>query len=318
MAQRRPITPRSVGIAVLAVAGILIAAPDPVGDRSRTCGPTSSSSSPTTSRSTRSRRCRTPGRLITGGGTKFTQAIISNPLCCPSRATIFTGNYSHTTGVYTNSDRAGDHAAYGGYAAFLANGNDTETVNYALDAAGYETGLFGKYLNNFDPETMLTNGMPQGWDEFHAFTGDNPRYTDFPWVDYSAGGEPAFIDNVARYSTYYAGDQALRFIDSQDGSEPFFAYFAPYGPHGPITPAPGDRKIEAPRGVSFATPAYNERDVSDKPPYIRRLPRFTREERREFEDGYDRQYATLWSIDEYVGDFIRAAPAQHRVHLHVG
>ena len=210
--------------------------------------------------------------LITNGGTKFTQAIISNPLCCPSRATIFTGNYSHTTRVYTNSDRSTDHPAYGGYAAFFANGNDTETVNYALDAAGYETGLFGNPFNNFDPEAMLANGMPQGWDEFHAFTGDNPRYSDYSWVDYSAGGEPAFIDNVARYSTYYAGDQALRFISSQDGSEPFLAYFAPYGPHGPITPAPKDRRIQAPPGVSFETPAYNERDLSDKPPYIRRLP----------------------------------------------
>ena len=312
MAQRGPPTPQvrsgNVLVLILAVAGVLIAVPAP----SATGGDmppnfvvivTDDQSIDTLQKMPNTRS------LITNGGTKFTQAIISNPLCCPSRATIFTGNYSHTTRVYTNSDRSTDHPAYGGYAAFFENGNDTETVNYALDAAGYETGLFGKYLNNFDPEAMLANGMPQGWDEFHAFTGGNPRYTDYPWVDYSAGGEPAFIDNVARYSTYYAGDQALRFINSQDGSEPFLACFAPYGPHGPITPAPKDRKIQAPPGVSFQTPAYNERDLSDKPPYIRRLPRFTRDERRRFEEKYDDQYATLWSIDEYVGAFIDAAPA---------
>jgi arylsulfatase A-like enzyme len=247
--------------------------------------------------------------LITGGGTKFTQAIISNPLCCPSRATIFTGNYSHTTGVYTNGKGGPGQELYGGYPAFFSHGNETNTVNYALDGAGYETGLFGKYLNHFDPEDILTNGVPQGWDEFHAFTGDNPRYTDYPWVDFSNGSEPTFIDNVARYSTFYAGDKALRFIDRQDGSAPFFAYFAPYGPHGPIEPAPGDRKIGAPRGVSFETPAYNEKDVSDKPAYIRRLSRFSANQRTRFAGEYDLQYAALWSVDEYVGAFVDAAPA---------
>ncbi len=303
-----PTRSRNVGIAVLALAGILIAAPAPLAT-GRDPRPnfvvivTDDQSIDTLQKMPNTRS------LISDGGTKFTQAIISNPLCCPSRATIFTGNYSHTTGVYTNSDRSDDHPAYGGYPAFFEHGNDTKTVNYALDGAGYETGLFGKYLNNFDPEAMLANGMPQGWDEFHAFTGANPRYTNYPWVDYSAGGEPAFIDNVATYSTTYAGDKALRFIRSQDGTEPFLAYFSPFGPHGPTQPAPGDRKIGAPRGVSFDTPAYNEKDVSDKPPYIRDLPRFTSKDREEFEDKYDRQYGTLWSIDEYVGEFIDAAPA---------
>jgi hypothetical protein len=41
-------------------------------------------------------------RLLVERGMTLRRAIITNPLCCPSRATILTGRYSHTTGVYTN------------------------------------------------------------------------------------------------------------------------------------------------------------------------------------------------------------------------
>src|SRR5262245_52440323 len=37
-------------------------------------------------------------------GAKFNNAIMSNPLCCPSRTAILTGLYSHDSGVYTNGD----------------------------------------------------------------------------------------------------------------------------------------------------------------------------------------------------------------------
>ena len=42
---------------------------------------------------------------------RLRRAIVSNALCCPSRATILTGRYSHTTGVYANGgDDGGWHA----------------------------------------------------------------------------------------------------------------------------------------------------------------------------------------------------------------
>jgi arylsulfatase A-like enzyme len=85
---------------------------------------------------------------LIGKGINFTQGFVVNPLCCPSRASILTGRYSHTTGVY-------DNGQFG-----LAVFDDTDTLATRLWALGYRTGLFGKYMNLYtDPE------VPPGWSE---------------------------------------------------------------------------------------------------------------------------------------------------------
>src|SRR5215510_12391612 len=40
--------------------------------------------------------------LIGGQGTTFNEAYVSFPLCCPSRATMLTGQYMHNNGVHGN------------------------------------------------------------------------------------------------------------------------------------------------------------------------------------------------------------------------
>ena len=86
-------------------------------------------------------------------GTTFTNAFISNPLCCPSRSTILTGLSSGHTGVWTNADGSDANAdQVGGYHAFTDNGNETRTIPYYLHTRlGYDTGLYGKYFNHYDP-----------------------------------------------------------------------------------------------------------------------------------------------------------------------
>ena len=67
--------------------------------------------------------------------TEFSQAHANTSMCCPARATLLTGLYSHHTQVEDN---------YQGW-RFDAS----STLATWLDAAGYETGLFGKYLNRY-------------------------------------------------------------------------------------------------------------------------------------------------------------------------
>ena len=40
--------------------------------------------------------------LIGTQGVKFKRFYVTDPLCCPSRATFFTGQYAHNTGVISN------------------------------------------------------------------------------------------------------------------------------------------------------------------------------------------------------------------------
>ena len=116
--------------------------------RSR-CGRTSSSSSPTTSAGTRptprtrsaaptSCRARAPSSRIAASSSPT--AFMTTPLCCPSRASILTGQYAHRTGVYKNG----------------GNNGGADDFDDALDdrrrgsqGAGYRTSLIGKYLNGY-------------------------------------------------------------------------------------------------------------------------------------------------------------------------
>ena len=64
-------------------------------------------------------------------GVEFTNAFATTPLCCPSRASIYSGKYPHNHGIRKN-----------GGIGFDA----TQTWQRQLDDAGYFTGLFGKYF----------------------------------------------------------------------------------------------------------------------------------------------------------------------------
>ncbi len=90
----------------------------------------------------------------------FTSAIANDSICCPARATVLTGQYSHHTGVISNSH--GDSL------------DDKNTLPVWLDQAGYRTGLIGKYLNGY-PWDKGSGYVPPGWDYFQASLGSvNP------------------------------------------------------------------------------------------------------------------------------------------------
>src|ERR671911_1344194 len=67
-------------------------------------------------------------RLFASGGTEFSNAYATTPMCCPSRASIFSGRYVHNHGV---TDNGSDLA------------RPDLTWQRHLDEAGYQTALFG-------------------------------------------------------------------------------------------------------------------------------------------------------------------------------
>lgn len=224
-------------------------------------------------------------RLLVRRGMTFRRAIVSNPLCCPSRATILTGRYSHTTGVYFN------RGPHGGWRAFQAS--ESSTVATALDAVGYRTALIGKYMNGYARDIYV----PPGWDRWFAFAGANGAYYDYEMLDSSGGPHRVpFGSRSSDYSTDVIRRKAVSFIRSTPRSTPFFLMVTPYAPHGPPVPAPRHQDDFANAPVHLG-PAVNEADVSDKPAYIRHRgpvdPRVMRRLTR-------RQWETLQAVDKLV------------------
>jgi arylsulfatase A-like enzyme len=220
-------------------------------------------------------------------GVDFTNAFVVNPLCCPSRASILTGQYSHTTGVYSNSGK------YGGFHVF----RDAATIATTLQAAGYETAHFGKYLNGYGGTYI-----PPGWSRWAAFSTAFGSHLYYDFTLNEDGTLVPYVD-TGDYSTDLLADRAAEFIRETAG--PLFVVLAPTAPHAPAIPAPrhaGDFAGMTP----WRPPSYNETDVSDKPEFARTRPLWD-EERRETEDAFhEKQLETLLSVDDAVGTLVDA------------
>ena len=229
-------------------------------------------------------------------GIEFTKGYISNPVCCPSRSSILTGLYSHTTGVYTNDPSQ----PYGGFPAF----HDGSTVSTWLHDDGYRTALIGKYLNGYSGSYV-----PPGWDRWFV-TWDGHGY-----YDYQANSDGTVTTHGSastEYSTDVLARQATDFIGSTQDAQPLFLYFAPHAPHAPATPAPRDAhafsKLEPNR-----PPNYNEADVSDKPAYIRDEPQLSGEAAAAVDRFRRDQYRTLLATDRAVASILDALTASGRI-----
>jgi N-acetylglucosamine-6-sulfatase len=103
-------------------------------------------------------------------GVTFVNYFVTDSLCCPSRASIFTGRYPHNTGIFSN------RGADGGYAAFRKRGLEQTTLATALSAGGFRTAMMGKYLNGYTPGR---HPVAPGWASW-AVAGDG--YAEFKYA----------------------------------------------------------------------------------------------------------------------------------------
>ena len=227
-------------------------------------------------------------RLLVGPGVTFTKAFTTSSLCCPSRASILTGAYPHTTGVYRQI------SPYGGFRSF----EDGTTIATELRDAGYRTGYFGKYLDAYQSDA-LEGYVPPGWERWAAFV--HAEYVDYGLtID---GTVERYGSRPEDYSTDVLADLVDGFIRSTDG--PVFAVYAPAAPHAPAIPAESD--AGAFEGLpAWRPPSFNESDVRDKPAYVRGFEPLGPDRTEQLDRLRRDQYRTLQSVDRAVARLIDA------------
>jgi N-acetylglucosamine-6-sulfatase len=235
---------------------------------------------------------------LTSKGMTFTNAFVTDSLCCPSRATILTGQYAHNHGVLTNDP------PLGGWDKFF-NGPEKDSLAVWLRKGGYFAALEGKYLNRYPSDGSPTY-IPQGWDEWQAIFSD--RGSD-AYYNYSVSANGS-IEHYGTATTDYITDvilnKSLDFLQraEKNDAQPFFLHITPNAPHRPAEPAARHANslagLKAPR-----TPNWNEADVSDKPAWLRTAyTPFTAQNEQDIDDLYRARAQSMLAVDELVGKVI--------------
>ena len=217
-------------------------------------------------------------------GVKFTNTVSTYPLCCPGRATIQRGQYPHNTRIYGNSE------PQGGWKKFRRLGLHESTIATWLDGEGYETGLFGKYMNNYRGDFK-----PPGWDRWYAWNG-----VDEGWGSVNDQGDVTDLDR--QDADALVADNAAAFLEQRLANpEPVFAFVNFGAMHEPYPyPSVDADKFE---GVGVPrTPAFNEADVTDKNPSIRSKDRLTGREISDLDSQYREALRSLQRVDRFIAD----------------
>lgn len=229
-------------------------------------------------------------RYMRRHATTFTDYLVTSPLCCPARASIITGQYGHNNGVLSNS-----------YGDLRDPGN---VLPVWLQRAGYQTAHVGKFLNNYTKTLEDPAMVTPGWDEW--FTQLEPQsYYDY---EISDNGEPVeFGSEDGDYLTRVLNARAQELIEGFAGrEEKFFLALEHFAPHfgpgdearctGAATPDPLDAGRFAGAEVP-PSPGLSEDDTSDKPPFIRSLPRRTPPRMEKADQRYGCALASLRAVD---------------------
>ena len=186
--------------------------------------------------------------------------------------------------------------------------NDGRTIAVALSDAGYRTGLYGKYLNHYEvADSNVAPPIPPGWTNWFSFVGKNGGYYDYTISDQGHVEDTGGEARTTRPTCSAARPEVSSAEGIQDGSRPFFLYFAPYAPHGRAVPGPVDHGVRAP--IPFESGAFNERTVSDKPPFVSDTGLIGAVELANHARWWNRMYGALVDVDRWVGKFERTLPA---------
>jgi N-acetylglucosamine-6-sulfatase len=242
-------------------------------------------------------------RLLARGGTRFLHYYAPTAQCCPSRASLITGQYTHNNGVTANGV---------GYPGLVDKDN---VLPVWLQRAGYLTMHVGKWMNRYEQHARPATLVPPGWDQWYTLLGGT-RYYDY---DLYVNGD--VIHRGSRpgaHATRVATSKAVQLIRSW-ASEAIPIYLqldqpAPHiasqrDPHGDCGRAaiPEPRDEGASKGVSLPRPpSFNERDMDDKPDFLSSAPKLGRSQVSKVRRRWRCALASLKGLDRGVARVHRA------------
>ncbi|NLF18636.1 MAG: sulfatase [Lentisphaerae bacterium] len=150
---------------------------------------------------------------IAAEGLRFDRCFCTNSICTPSRATILTGTYNHVNGVTTLT---------------TPMDNRLQTYPKLLQAAGYQTAIFGKWHLGSGPRHC-----PTGFDDWAVLPGQG-RYHNPQFV--FKGPEGGETRTVTGYATDLITDFSLDWLRRRDPARPFCLMIHHKAPHRPWYP----------------------------------------------------------------------------------
>jgi arylsulfatase A-like enzyme len=244
--------------------------------------------------------------LIGSAGANFPHAYVSMSLCCPSRVTVQTGQYAHNHHVMGNTP------PQGGYSQF----NDKNDLPVWLQTAGYRTIHIGKMPNGFGTETNETY-VPSGWGpfnggngpgEFYGFIKPSSAYFDFALDENGNLKQYGPGDYQTDVYADIAADRIAAHYTKHSGS-PLYMQVQFFAPHDPANSAPkyAGAFASAPLPIDAR---FNEKNVKDKPGWIRAIRRFGPGLIAKIQARYQRRLETLLSVDDAIQRIVEELAAR--------
>jgi arylsulfatase A-like enzyme len=201
-------------------------------------------------------------RLLADRGTSFERYIATTPQCCPSRASLFSGQYAHNNGVTSN---------VAGYQALTDKAN---VLPVWLQRAGYRTMHVGKFMNGYK-----SADVPPGWSQWRTVIKPGTHYYDY---HYSINGRLEHRGyRRSDHITRVLGRDATRLVESHARQRrPFYLQLDERAPHTAVQDNPHGRCDRAPipdprDETRFGgqrpdkRPSFNEARLADKPRFLR-------------------------------------------------
>jgi N-acetylglucosamine-6-sulfatase len=234
-------------------------------------------------------------------GLTFHDYFVSDSLCCPSRSSIFTGDFPHDTGVFSNV------GAHGGYHVFYGRGEELGTFAVELRRAGYRTAMMGKYLNGYldgpqAPAGLAPTHVPAGWSEWDV---GGTAYPEFNYTLNENGELFAYGAQPEDYLTDVLARKGVDFIDSSAAARrPFFLELATYAPHDPYVPAP--RNARDFPGLTVPAPPSFDTLPAHAPPWLQAHPPLLPAQIDQLDRVFRKRAQSVEAVDRMIGQIEQA------------